>query len=487
MRSRGIAIKLSYNLSHANMDCSYLFEACTKYRITDVRFSFVNPNHNATNEFIDYDQLPETGKRVVDFVRQGRKRGLSMEMDCTVPFCIFTEDERFFMERMCRQFMGVCPHAIDVNPDLSAYRCLSTSFFKVPSVTNFRRFDELVNHLNEKTQNLRWQVLAYAQCKTCKYWRRKQCQGGCLGLKHMRQGAKLKKLTEPETQNKIGIRVVGGIGDGMLATPTIRAIKKNSPETEIYCVCNTNNEPVLRNNPNIDCLSVIPDESAFRDINSFERVIETNYSRFKPSLHGTHAVDMIARLAGIKLDEGEKQIQFFLSEEDEAFARDTLKSHKNPVILHITSKSTGNQDWFLDRWERVVREVKKAEDCTFIQVGLEGEKRVRGAINLLGKTTVAQAVALVKHAKIFVGVDSFLNHATNATGTPGVVLFGASNPAVWGHDRNINLFTSADCSPCIDTEKGLKPCFHKKCMRTITVSSVTGAIHKQFRKTDGKK
>ena len=82
----------------------------------------------------------------------------------------------------------------------------------------------------------------------------------------------------------------------------------------------------------------------------------------------------------------------------------------------------------------------------------------------------------MKYSKAFAGVDSFLNHATNAVQTPGVVLFGPTTPVVWGHDGNINIYRAVDCAPCVDTI-GKGPCpNHWKCMDSIGVDEVVEAI-----------
>jgi hypothetical protein len=77
-------------------------------------------------------------------------------------------------------------------------------------------------------------------------------------------------------------------------------------------------------------------------------------------------------------------------------------------------------------------------------------------------------------------------HATSAFGTPGVVLFGASTPKVWGHSNNINLYKDLRCAPCIDLLFD-SPCpYGKPCMTTISVGEVREALIAQLTKSDEK-
>jgi ADP-heptose:LPS heptosyltransferase len=89
-------------------------------------------------------------------------------------------------------------------------------------------------------------------------------------------------------------------------------------------------------------------------------------------------------------------------------------------------------------------------------------------------------LAILKYARSFVGIDSSLAHATNAFDLPGVILFGDSNPATWGHDNNINLYTAVRCSPCYYYVWN-HPCpYGHECMESITVEDVKKALLRQL-------
>lgn len=89
--------------------------------------------------------------------------------------------------------------------------------------------------------------------------------------------------------------------------------------------------------------------------------------------------------------------------------------------------------------------------------------------------------ALLKGASGFVGVTSSFSHATNAFGTPGVVLFGPSAPEVWGHANNVNLSRNLPCAPCIDVLHNAPCPYGAECMQTITVAQVQEALRRQLR------
>jgi ADP-heptose:LPS heptosyltransferase len=173
----------------------------------------------------------------------------------------------------------------------------------------------------------------------------------------------------------------------------------------------------------------------------------------------------------------DKKIQLFVTDAEDLAAKETLSKYANPIIVQITSRTTENQMWPIENWNELVLVMK---EFTFIQLGTEKEVRIEGAIDMRGKTTTREAIALVKHALSFVGIVSFLSHVTNAFDKPGVILFGGvSAVSVWGHENNINILKTPPCSPCVDVLLGQACPYDKPCMREITVAEVRESIYKQ--------
>lgn len=79
-----------------------------------------------------------------------------------------------------------------------------------------------------------------------------------------------------------------------------------------------------------------------------------------------------------------------------------------------------------------------------------------GVVDMIGRTGLREAVALLKAGEVFVGNDSGLMHLAAALGRPTVGLFGSSSPD-WTAPRGPCVrVLAADGFPC-------RPCFRKTC------------------------
>lgn len=86
-------------------------------------------------------------------------------------------------------------------------------------------------------------------------------------------------------------------------------------------------------------------------------------------------------------------------------------------------------------WEPLVQELQKTMHV--VQVGVEGEKQL--VEDFRKNLPIAQLRTLLKECKTWIGVDSFFQHLAWDEGKPGIVLWGPSDPLIWGHPENINL------------------------------------------------
>lgn len=84
-------------------------------------------------------------------------------------------------------------------------------------------------------------------------------------------------------------------------------------------------------------------------------------------------------------------------------------------------------------WEEVVRGI----DEEIIQIGVEGEEPL--VPDFRKHLALYELAALTTQCKTWMSVDSFFQHFCWDLNKPGIVLFGQSDPNIFGHPENVNL------------------------------------------------
>ena len=330
------------------------------------------------------------------------------------------------------------------------------------------------------------------------------------------------------------LRAANWVGDAVMTTPAIRAVRKNFPAARITILAKPWVIPVFQHNPHLD--SVMPYEAAgrhkgvlglmrlARDIhqrnfdlailfqNAFEAALLAfaagiprrlgyatdgrtalltdrlyNYRELKKG----HLVDYyLGILEGPGLDLDGRKLELFLSTEERENARGQLSklgiasaeplAGLNPGATFGTAKR-----WLPERFAELSRRLYAEHGYRSLLFGGPSEAQLGeqiaaasagSAINLCGGTDLRTAMALIDRCRFFITNDSGLMHVAAAFDKPQLAIIGPTDHIATGPSnpcsRIVRVPGACHLSPCL-----LADCpIDHRCMTCITVDFVLAEL-----------
>ena len=171
---------------------------------------------------------------------------------------------------------------------------------------------------------------------------------------------------------------------------------------------------------------------------------------------------------------------------EEKLAKSKIQNPKSKIALLHPVAAFDTKQWATKNFARVAEFLqKKGLQSVAIATKKEREvlKNLRQSstvpILTFDDLTLPEITALASRAKIFVGNDSGIAHIAAAVQTPNVVIFGSSNInhwRPWTNARHEIVYEKLPCQPCAGYF--CKEFDEPKCILSVRTESVVGAIEK---------
>ncbi|MFA5336298.1 MAG: lipopolysaccharide heptosyltransferase II [Candidatus Omnitrophota bacterium] len=322
---------------------------------------------------------------------------------------------------------------------------------------------------------------------------------------------------------------ISAVGDCVLATPSLRAIRQKNPKAYIALLTGRVESQVLKGCPYIDEVIIYDRDGrdrgwlrflelsaeirryCFEEVADFQNNSKSHMFAFMSTaakrygyMKGWHGfllnravrdnnrpippVDHQFRVLSLMGIEGaSKELELWPSSADEDAARRMLEADwvgDHQALVGINPGASPR--WATKRWpvenfaklcdllaEREIRPViiGTKDDSAAAENIISMTKSK--PVNLTGKTTITELAALMKRLKCLVTSDSAPMHVAAAMKTPFVALFGPTDPERHLPPSQDHAVVRRDlgCAPCY------KPvCSDIRCMREIAVEDVMKAI-----------
>jgi ADP-heptose:LPS heptosyltransferase len=277
-------------------------------------------------------------------------------------------------------------------------------------------------------------------------------------------------VRRPWILNALGARLTvvdayGSPGDTLLTATVCRHLRHRYRRLRLNCL--TPNPELLAHDPNVD--TVNGPESYLSAWSWYPGIVHRRDGR---------ANVLSETLARFGLDAGscEYRARVYLTREELAAGFARIADARRPVLTFHTRTNQTVKDWPIDRWQRTLATL--AGRFELVHLGDAREPEIAGVRRLAGRLTLRESLAVLAHARVHLGGDSFLMHAANGLGVPSVIVFGGSRtPANVGYAENANLFVTMACGPCWIHENQGERCAHGvACMERIAPEDVLAAV-----------
>lgn len=318
------------------------------------------------------------------------------------------------------------------------------------------------------------------------------------------------------------------IGDAVMTTPAISAIREHFPHAEITILANVMVSKLFLHHPGIDSIITFDRQGKHHGVagrlrlaaelrkhafdlaiilpNSFDSALvpwlariparigkcsdgrtlllsgRYNAAKRVPRCHEVEYYLDLMQYFGIT--GSQTPLHLFVTKEEESSASALLEGHgikPNDFILGINpGASYGSaKRWYPDRFAQVALRLADYWAAKVVIFGGPGETaiaadidhRLEGtALNLAGKTSVRELMALIKRCNFFITNDSGPMHIAAAFGVPLVAIFGSTDSSGTSpySGNSVVVRKNIDCAPC-----KLRECpTDHRCMTEVTVDDV---------------
>ncbi|MBI4618816.1 MAG: lipopolysaccharide heptosyltransferase II [Desulfobacterales bacterium] len=340
--------------------------------------------------------------------------------------------------------------------------------------------------------------------------------------------AKNKKDIDFNSIDKILVRSTNWIGDVILTFPAIATIRKNFPKSYIATLSRPWVAPLLENNPEVDEVIIYDHKEIHNGMLGKLRLAKALREKgFDLAVLFQNAFDaaLIAFLAGIPIRAGyntdargplltnkvildkavlkKHQSHYYLEMlkavgmdivddhpaievSDEARKRateilDSFNIQESELLIGINPGAYfgSAKRWLPERYALLSDMINKDFGGKILLFGSGEEKAISemilsiaksDVIDLVGKTSLLETMALIEKCSLFITNDSGLMHLAAALKIPLIAIFGSTDPVTTSPlgSSSVIVRKEVSCSPCLKKEC---PTDHQ-CMRLIEVGDV---------------
>jgi ADP-heptose:LPS heptosyltransferase len=322
------------------------------------------------------------------------------------------------------------------------------------------------------------------------FWHKYHVLQGCLDV----TPNWLKRKRAERALSAILVIAGGGIGDSLWIMPFTKALQQKHPAAKIIVMTNERAMPIWQNVPY--CSACVKDE--FWNMQSLIRRAEEVYdfsgiATYMKKAMKMDPVDATFKYGGLPLPRDKKDCRAMLvlnidegKRAEALLKREGINTETDEIVTIALDTSTSNRNWPFEHVKELTKMLIK-EGYKVIWLGqneawstknLDLDTIEIGAVNLVARTQLREAMAIIALTDVFVGSSSGLLCIATAMEIPSVGLWGAYDPKC--RDKYYikwkPIWHKLDCAPCAEHWTECRKGHPAPCMKIIQPLEVFDAV-----------
>lgn len=216
-------------------------------------------------------------------------------------------------------------------------------------------------------------------------------------------------------------------------------------------------------------------------LKEFSHLFETEVSKPKVTEHAVNRNLRVLNFFNIR----DYEISFPININNESYKiSDKMFNDEKAIITICPFSRIPQKEWPIERFLELALMLVNNHDVKIIWLGSWSSKismvvkmtdNNPNIINLIGKTSLKDAITILNKSHVIVSNDTGLAHIASALNRPTIGLYGPSDPKLTGlyGENSIMIYKKLPCSPCRKTRPR---CKRNYCMEAIKIEEVYNAV-----------
>lgn len=176
----GEKISLTFNIIPNEPNELWALDLIREYGLSrNIKVGFVLPTLTSSNMALKDNEYGVVAERVINLLKAGESMGVTIDYECGVPVCVFTDEQLGYLWRHKSDVVSGCRSRLDITPEGEVMYCLPMSSAGTFHYSRFKSYPECRNWF-EKTYAPYRLLGSKIECADCMLNNPAKCNAGCL-------------------------------------------------------------------------------------------------------------------------------------------------------------------------------------------------------------------------------------------------------------------------------------------------------------------